>query len=341
MKNNLSKKNIVSILLCITLFSFAITSCKKNHGKSEKIKIGTAEVMDLLNPTGRILARIINADVSRNDITATAITTGGVGENARMLLNGSLDCALVNDLIAVMAYRDDGSFTKFKNNKSLRSMCSFFTEDIIFVVNPESGIKNFKDIKGKKIGIVAAGSASIGDICEYILKYYKIKDDDFTRLPYNFAKSVEEFEAGNLDGFLYITAQPNPYLTGLTNSKKVKCEFIPFSKDLMEYIKSKYPNLTYVKIPADMYLNSINQEPVTTLGTQALLIATTKMDDDTAYYITKEICTYFTAFESVHPSFEKVTPKTMVQSLEIPVHPGSLKYYREAGLINLIPQNLR
>ena len=108
----------------------------------------------------------------------------------------------------------------------------------------------------------------------------------------------------------------------------------------MKFLKTKYPSLTYVKIPAEMYPDSINQTEITTLGTRALLLTMKEMDFDTVYYLTKEICTYFSAYESVHPAYKEVTLESMAKFLTLPVHPGALKYYKEAGLEKYIPKEL-
>jgi len=81
-----------------------------------------------------------------------------------------------------------------------------------------------------------------------------------------------------------------------------------FSKELMKFIKTKYPSMTYIKIPADMYPNSVNNTEITTLGSRVLLLTTKDMDNETVYYLTKEICTYFPDFESVNSAFIEVTP---------------------------------
>ena len=127
---------------------------------------------------------------------------------------------------------------------------------------------------------------------------------------------------------------------GLTNSKKVQCRFVQFSKKLIESLQKKYPSLTNIKIPAEMYPNSINQKEITTLGSRTLLITTEEMNADVVYYMTKEICQYFSEYKSVHPAYEHITQKSMAENLTIPVHPGALKYYEEAGLAKYIPKQL-
>ena len=38
-------------------------------------------------------------------------------------------------------------------------------------------------------------------------------------------------------------------------------------------------------------------------------------------------------FRKLHPALAKLTPESMLQGLTAPIHPGALKYYKEAGLV--------
>jgi uncharacterized protein len=335
-------RHTIILLVILTGFMLFIEGCRKNKDNPEScIKIGIGEVMDLFNPTGKILTRIINTDISRNEVIAKDFTTSGSGYNIHKLLDDTFDCALVNDIPAVMAFQGEGHYSDFKNHNSLRSLCSFFSDSVIFIVNTKSGIESFADIKGKKIAIAEEGTAAIGDLSKFMFKFYNIKPNDFTRLPYNLEKSVEELEKGNLDGFLYFTALPNPYLIGLSHSDKIKYKFVQLNADLMKFLKKKYPSLGYVTIPADgEYADTGNESEITTLGSRVLLLATTNMSNDIAYYLTNEICTYFPIYEKVHPAYQGITPESMAKDLTLPVHPGALKYYKEAGLAKYIPKDL-
>jgi len=341
-KSILYNRTILSIMLLTGLVSLFVGCSKNDDGSSIVLRIGSGNVMGLFNPTATVLTKIINTDISRNEVIAEDVTTEGSGDNINRLLNGKLNCALSDDIPAVMAFQGDEQYKNVKNHNKLRSLSSFFCDSIIFVVNANSGIESFADIKGKKIAIADKGTAAIGDVCEYMLSFYNIKNNEFTRLSYDLSKSVEELEHGRLDGFLYVTALPNPYLIGLSHSKKIKYEFIQFHKELLQMLKDKFPSLTYIKIPSDgVYAKTANQTEITTLGCRVLLITTTDMKDDIAYYLTKEICKYFPAYESVYQLYKEVTPESMAKNLTIPVHQGAYRYYEEAGLAKFIPENLK
>ena len=214
-------KNIIIVLSISIFFLFFLNGCgNKQKNKPTTILIGTSEIMDLFNPTGEIISRIINTDIVRNDIVAKVVETSGSGENIRLVLEDKLSCGLSNDIPAVMAYKGEQGYGKYPNHNQLRSICSFYCDSIIFIVNANSDIKSFADIKGKKIGLAESGYASIGDISKYILKYYNIKEDDFIRLPYGLEKSVTELELGKIDGFFICNRPAQPIYHGVNQLQK-------------------------------------------------------------------------------------------------------------------------
>ena len=51
------------------------------------------------------------------------------------------------------------------------------------------------------------------------------------------------------------------------------------------------------------------------------------------YAITKELFDNLEEFKKLHPAYEILTKETMLEALSAPIHPGAMKYYKEAGLI--------
>jgi hypothetical protein len=51
------------------------------------------------------------------------------------------------------------------------------------------------------------------------------------------------------------------------------------------------------------------------------------------YAITKEVFDNFEAFKKLHPAYQVLTKEGMLEGLSAPIHPGAMKYYKEAGLM--------
>jgi uncharacterized protein len=94
-----------------------------------------------------------------------------------------------------------------------------------------------------------------------------------------------------------------------------------------------HPYYTASVIPGGLYAR--NPDDVPTIGTQAVLVTSSNQPDELAYAVVKAVFENFADFRRLHPALWNLAPKDMVPSeAVIPIHPGALKYYREAGLVH-------
>jgi len=60
------------------------------------------------------------------------------------------------------------------------------------------------------------------------------------------------------------------------------------------------------------------------------------VDDKVVYAVTKEVFENFEEFKKLHPAYEDLTKQNMLEGMSAPIHPGAMKYYKEAGLDKLL-----
>ena len=291
-------------------------------------------------PTIKVVCRIINHDFLNEDIYAEPIETKGSVENLIKLCSGELDLAIVNSVAIDYARKGEGPFKKISNLQNLRSVAGMIFDSFIIIVNEKAGINSVKDFKGKNISIPVMGAAA-RIITDEILAYNNISDKDFNKFEYNIGDCIEKMEIGKIDGFMILTAQPNPYLYGITNSKNVKCKFVSLQKDTISFLLSKFPGLVSHRVRKDLYPYSNSMSNINTVGSRGILVTTKNKSKKIIYNITGDLCDDFQAFKEVNKSFSEVTPLIMATKAFIPLHPGAYKYYRKIKLSKDIPQNLR
>ena len=54
--------------------------------------------------------------------------------------------------------------------------------------------------------------------------------------------------------------------------------------------------------------------------------------ENIVYIITREIFNNLEDFKKLHPAYGVLTKHNMLEALSAPIHPGAMKYYKEAGL---------
>jgi TRAP transporter TAXI family solute receptor len=80
-----------------------------------------------------------------------------------------------------------------------------------------------------------------------------------------------------------------------------------------------------------MYIG--NPSDVPTIGTRAVLVSSSDLPDEVVYAMVKAVADNLGTFRQLHPALATLKIQEMVPSATVmPIHPGALKYYREAGL---------
>jgi hypothetical protein len=66
-----------------------------------------------------------------------------------------------------------------------------------------------------------------------------------------------------------------------------------------------------------------------------VLVTSSDQPDELAYAVVKAVFENFADFRRLHPALSTLKVRDMVPSEAVlPIHPGALRYYREAGLIH-------
>jgi len=73
---------------------------------------------------------------------------------------------------------------------------------------------------------------------------------------------------------------------------------------------------------------------VKTFGVGATFVSSTNVPDDVIYQVVKAVFENFKSFKKLHPAFANLKKEEMIKDgLSAPLHPGAVRYYKEAGLM--------
>lgn len=223
-----------------------------------------------------------------------------------------------------------------KASKNVRSLFAFLGGHFHPITYADSGINSFKDIKGKTVFVgPPSGSASrqsIG-IIGAVTGYKPGKDYKAVKLGWGAANQA--FEDGKFDLFMRPQMIGSAMVNQFGASKKIRLLNIPNSvvktKAWQKY--EKIPGRTLDKLPAGTYSNAVNNNTDINAAAYVMMVTVNKkMDNDTAYKLTKAVFDNIKAVHSVSPALHPLTAKTAFRDNIVPVHPGAAKYYGEKGI---------
>jgi len=316
-----------TIILIAALTALIVTD---SFAATKYVSVGTGAITGVYYPAGGAICRLLNRGRKEHGIRCSVESTGGSVSNLNAIRSGALDFGVVQSDWQYHAYNGTGFFGDQKPFKELRSVFSLYTETFAIAVTEKSGIKQIDDLAGKKInlGMQGSGMYATGEVLMSAKGWTKETFQEITNLqPSEQPKALCE---GKIDAMIYMAGNPNGVIQEAAQTCKIR--ILNIDKEVVDkLIKS---NSFYVKatIPGGMYPN--NQNNIETFGVKAVVVTSEKTNSDIVYQMTKAVFENFDNFKTLHPVFAILKKEEMIkEGNSVPIHPGSLRYFKEAKLL--------
>ncbi|SHL17745.1 hypothetical protein SAMN02745216_04761 [Desulfatibacillum alkenivorans DSM 16219] len=320
----------IAVLFCITGFGPAFAKTF--------VTIGTGGVTGVYYPTGGAISRMVNQKSSVYDIKATVESTGGSVYNINAVLSGDLEFGIAQSDRQFQAVKGMAEWEQAGPQKDLRAVFSIHPELMTCVAAADLKAKNFGDLKGKRVNVGNPGSGQLQNSKD-VLEAYGMTESDIVA---EYAKAVEApslLQDEKIDAFVYTVGHPNGNIKEAT-SGRIKVSIVPIEGPGVDALLDKYPYYAKSFIKVDNYPNAMNDADVPSIGVKATLVTSAKVSDDVVYAVTKEVFDNLEDFKKLHPAYAVLNAQEMLQGLSAPIHPGALKYFKEAGLVKYIKPEL-
>ena len=306
--------------------------------KASFVTIGTGGVTGIYYPTGGAISQMVNKKFDEYGIKATVESTSGSVFNINAVINGDLEFGVVQSDRQYQAYHGLVEWSQAGRQTNLRAVFSVHPESITLIASGKSGIREVKDLKGKKINLGNPGSGQLQNSKD-VLTAVGLTEEDLST---EYVKAVEApglLQDERLDGFFYTVGHPNGNIKE-TTSGRIKVFIVPIKGDQIDEMLGKYPYYAKTTIPHSFYPRSLNTQDIETIGVKATFVTSKKVNEDIVYAITKEVFENLEEFKSLHPAYKVLTKQNMLEGLSAPIHPGALRYYKEVGLDKYIDHKL-
>jgi TRAP transporter TAXI family solute receptor len=317
------------LLLLLSIAMVGLFTPVNSQARMRFVTIGTGGVTGVYYPTGGAISRMVNKKAKEYGLKVTVESTGGSVFNINAVMSGDLDFGIAQSDRQYQAVHGLKEW-KGKPQKDLRAVFSIHPESVTLIAADDSGIKSLKDLRGKRVAIGNPGSGQLANSIDALALAGLTKND----IKAEYIKAVESASAlqdGRIDAYFYTVGHPNGSIKEAT-AGRVKVHIVPITN--IQPLLKKYPYYAAAKIPMKFYPNASNKEDfIPTFGVKATLVTSAKVPDDIVYAITKEVFDNLETFKKLHPAYSVLTKKNMLEGLSAPIHPGALKYFKEAGLM--------
>ncbi|MDO6522188.1 TAXI family TRAP transporter solute-binding subunit [Shimia thalassica] len=188
-----------------------------------------------------------------------------------------------------------------------------------FVMSADSGVTDFAGLEGKSI-LLGKGSFGAREGAKYLKLFglegkVEIADAELSN-------AVAALKNGQIDGFVTAGSWPAPNVVEAAASTGVSV----LSLNDEQVAQTKRTRLV---IPAGTYAGQ--DEDIVTTSLPVVTYTTTKMDDDTAYQLTKTYWESKGEMASAAAWWGGVDTDLM-SNITGKIHPGAIRYYEEAGV---------
>ena len=303
---------------------------KAEAGRTTFVTIGTGGITGVYYPTGGAIAKMVNKKRKEYGIRATVESTGGSVFNVNAVMAGDLEFGVVQSDRQYQAVNGMAEWKDKGKQSNLRAVFTIHPESITLVAADDSGINSIQDLKGKRVNIGNPGSGQRQNSIDALEAAGLDWKKDIKAEGVKAAEAPGLLQDGRIDAFFYTVGHPNGNIKEATSGKR-KVHMVPITG--VDSLLAKYPYYAKAVVPMKFYTGASNEGDVETFGVKATFVTSSKVPDEVVYAITKEVFDNFEAFKKLHPAYGVLTKKNMLEGMSAPVHPGAMKYFKEAGLM--------
>lgn len=256
---------------------------------------------------------------------ATVQSLPGAGiANVRGIEEGKADIGFGNSISTVDAVAGNAPFNKPHTN--VCNIATLYPQYYQLVVPADAGIKSVADLKGKGISTQPRGNT--GElITGQLLKVNGMTYNDVKASFVSYTDSVAQMKDGHAHAFGLGTAIPSGAVMDLAAARDIKLLDLSGSLDGMRKLN---PGYTLVTVPKGTYPKQ--DQDVKVIGYATHLVASCKLPADQVYAMTKAIAQNVPTLATVNKGIASLDAKAMAEDIGVPFHPGSAKFYKEAGI---------
>ena len=325
------KKTLILVTGIFFVLSLIVLAGPVNvQAKTQFVTIGTGGVTGVYYPTGGAICRLVNKGRKVHGIRCSVESTAGSVYNLNTIAAGELDMGVAQSDWQFHAYNGSSKFKDKGANKDLRAVFSVHPEPFTVVARADSGIKSFNDLKGKRVNIGNPGSGQRGTM-EVVMKALGWTKADFKLA--SELKSAEQSKAlcdNKIDAIVFTVGHPSGSIKEATTS----CDsvLVPVTGSAIDKLAKDNDYYRTATIPGGMYRGTAGDTQ--TFGVGATFVTSAKVPEKVIYNVVKAVFENFDQFKKLHPAFRVLKKEEMIKDgLSAPLHPGAVKYYKEAGLM--------
>jgi TRAP transporter TAXI family solute receptor len=301
--------------------------------------LATASTGGTFYPVGVAIATLVKVKLQpKEKIGLSAINSAGSAENVKLLSSNEAQFAILQGLYGHYAWNGVGPVNEPQTG--LRSISMLWQNVEQFLVKAEHNhtgtISDLGGLKGKAVAMGKKNSGTIGSN-RFLLNNLGIDlDQDFELVYGGYGPSADALQNGRVEAISTPAGVPTGAVTRAMAAMGDQARMLEFSDEQAAQADGGMSLWTRYVIPAGTYPGQ--EKAINTIAQPNFLAVRADVDQDAVYRITKTIYENLAFLNGIHKATKAMALEKAVAGLPMPLHPGALRYYREAGL--QVPERL-
>lgn len=244
---------------------------------------------------------------------------------------GEIDFGISNVVQLWYAYQGTG-MSEGTPMKELRNVASLMPFRAGFIVPADSDVRSIEDLRGKRVPGFAEGTLGYHVTLAYLANG-GLTYDDVVEVPVpNFPRMWDSFREGSTDVTIVVVGSANNLELDQTLGG---VRFISFedTPERLEAMQEWLPQMYFAEVGADAGIPGID-EPTNIKIYDYTLFAPEGLSDDIVYEVTKSLFENEERLLATGPVWAGFTAEGMSRDVDVPFHPGAIRFYEEAGVWN-------
>jgi len=331
----MTKKHMWMAVLAGALLLAMTTSAQA----SQTLKMATIAPGSSAYLTMTTMATMINQ--AQNDIQIKVDATGAATKHMIDLAKGKIDLCMTNPNIYAFMKNQKAMYKKVgaapELSKNLKLLFWFPYGQYHVVTYADAGIKKLQDIKGKKVFLGPPGGGAWAAAREWVAATTGMQPNkEFDNVKGSWSSAFQGFQDRQFDVYVVGGIAPFPQVEQLALTSNL--HILGLNKKEYEANPQAIKVTTKTGrelgiIPVGIYGKGVdNTQDVYTLGSIVGVAVNSKMNNDTAYKITKLFWEQAKKNSETHPWLKHLTMNYAVRNGGMQLHPGAAKYYQEQGI---------
>lgn len=325
------KKSFMSVIFYFIILSLvASVTIPAKGNAAQRLTLGGGSAGGLYYLYSAAVSRLINKHFPDKYI-ANAVSSAGAAENAKLLQKQEEEFAPVQKDVAFNALHGMEEF-KGKPCTDLMAVSGGYSYAISLIVDAESPVKSYKDLIGKNVATGTIGGSFHTQVLRILEAGYNIDPSQITQSYGNYNAQPEWLKDGSVDA-IYNPHGVTPETRGggtynLTLVKKVR--FISMEDGAIKKVLEKYPYFKVAEVEPGFFPNQ--NEKYKCLTVPVMFCTNKNVSEEIVYDVTKLIFEKKDELIEILPAAKDWLNTDDIQTLNIPLHPGALRFYKEKGI---------